>query len=64
MAEEKRVTEEPKATRETKVKGEMMELTDARVKLVIPAFPAVKDLLDQMGCRETVDQRETLVLMD
>lgn len=64
MAEEKRVKEDTKASRETKVKGEMMELMDARVKLVSLVFPAVKDLLDQTACRESLDQRETLVLMD
>lgn len=53
-----------KATRETKVKGEMMELMDARVRLVILDFPAVKDLPEQMVCRESLDQRETPVRMD
>lgn len=42
----------------------MMELMDARVKLVSLVFPAVKDLPDQTACRERLDQRETLVLME
>lgn len=63
-AEERRVTEDTKATRETKVKEEMMESMDAKVKMVSLVFPAVKDLPDQTACRETLDQRETLVLTD
>lgn len=64
VAEEKRVKEDTKATRETKVIGEMMELMGARVNLVSLALPAVKDLLDQTANRESLDQRETQVLMD
>lgn len=56
--------EDTKATRETKVKEEMMELMEVRVKLVTLGFPAVKVLLDQMVNRESQDQREMLVLMD
>lgn len=56
--------EDTKATRVTKVKGEGMELMDVRVKLVSRGFLAVKVLLDQTAYRESLDQRETLVLMD
>lgn len=56
--------EDTKATRETKVLEEMMELMDARVNLVSPVYLAVKDLLDQTVCRESPDQRETPALMD
>lgn len=64
VAEETRVIEDTKATREKKVTGEMMALMDARGKTVSLVLPAVKDLPDQTACREILDQRETLVLMD
>lgn len=41
-----------------------MELMDERESLVILVFPAVKGLRGQMVCKESLDQRETLVLTD
>lgn len=58
------MTEDTKATRETKVKGERMESTDARVNLVSLDLLAVKALLDKTARRESMDQRETLALME
>lgn len=56
--------EDTKASRATKVKEEMMELTDARVKLVSLGFPAVKVLQDLTASRERMGRRETLVRSD
>lgn len=64
MAEERRVKEDTKASRETKVSGDGTELTDARENLVSPAFLAAKDLQDWTACKESMDRRETLDLMD
>lgn len=47
MAKEKRVREDTKASRGTKVKEETMESMDAREKMVSLVSPAVKDLPDQ-----------------
>lgn len=53
-----------KATRETKAREELMELMDARENLVILVFLAVKGLLGQTVYKESLDQREILVLTD
>lgn len=52
-----------KATRETKAREELMELTDGRENLAILVFLAVKGLLGQTVYREILDQKEILALM-
>lgn len=61
--EGRRVKEDTKATRVTKVKGEEMELMGARVNPGTLDFRAVKVLLDLMVCKESRDQKETQALM-
>lgn len=64
MAGERRVKEDTKDSRETKVTEEQMGLMVARVKQGFLVLPAVKDLLDQTAHKEITAPRETPVLTE